>query len=181
MPKPLILWFEEITIADVPAVGGKNASLGEMTAALSQKGVKVPSGFATTADAYRAFVRHNDLAPRIARHLAAFHSGNCTLQDAGQAIRRLFLEGELPSYIANDIAAAYVELGRRQGIDRPAVAVRSSATAEDLPDASFAGQQETFLNVKGQLALQDACRRCFASLCTDRAIRYREAKGCDHL
>jgi len=181
MPKPLILWFEEIAIADVPAVGGKNASLGEMTAALSQKGVKVPSGFATTADAYRAFVRHNDLAPRIVQHLDAFHSGRCTLQDAGQAIRSLFLEGEMPSYIADDIAAAYVELGRRAGIDRPAVAVRSSATAEDLPDASFAGQQETFLNVKGQLALQDACRRCFASLFTDRAISYREAKGFDHL
>ena len=181
MPKPLILWFEEITITDVPAVGGKNASLGEMTAALSQRGVKVPSGFATTADAYRAFIRHNDLAPRIAKQLAAFHSGKCTLQDAGQAIRSLFLEGEMPSYVANDIITAYAELGRRAGIDRPSVAVRSSATAEDLPDASFAGQQETFLNVRGQLALQDACRRCFASLFTDRAISYREAKGFDHL
>src|SRR3546814_9319710 len=83
----------------------------------------------------------------------------------------------MPSFIAEDILAAYGELGRRTGIDHPAVAVRSSATAEDLPDASFAGQQETFLNVKGQLALQDACRRCFASLFTDRAIAYREAKG----
>src|SRR3546814_14301521 len=87
----------------------------------------------------------------------------------------------MPSFIAEDILAAYGELGRRTGIDHPAVAVRSSATAEDLPDASFAGQQETFLNVKGQLALQDACRRCFASLFTDRAITYREAKGFDHL
>ncbi|AGH51994.1 phosphoenolpyruvate synthase (plasmid) [Sphingomonas sp. MM-1] len=181
MPKPLILWFEEIAIADVPAVGGKNASLGEMTAALSQKGVKVPSGFATTAEAYRAFVHHNQLAPLITQHLAAFHSGKKTLQETGQTIRRLFLEGEMPSFITEDILAAYEELGRRAGIDRPAVAVRSSATAEDLPDASFAGQQETFLNVKGQLALQDACRRCFASLFTDRAISYRDAMGFDHL
>ena len=181
MPKPLILWFEEIAIADVPAVGGKNASLGEMTAALSQKGVKVPSGFATTAEAYRAFVHDNQLAPLITQHLAAFHSGKKTLQETGQAIRRLFLEGAIPSYVAEDILAAYAELGRRTGIDHPAVAVRSSATAEDLPDASFAGQQETFLNVKGQLALQDACRRCFASLFTDRAISYRDAMGFDHL
>src|SRR3546814_14624338 len=92
MPKPLILWFEEIAIADVPAVGGKNASLGEMTAALSQKGVKVPSGFATTAEASRAFVHDNQLAPLITQHLAAFHSGKCKLQETGQAIRCLFLE-----------------------------------------------------------------------------------------
>ena len=181
MSKPMILWFEDIGIADVPAVGGKNASLGEMTAALAQKGVKVPSGFATTADAYRAFVHDNELAPRITEHLSAFHSGGCTLQEAGQAIRSLFLEAEMPSHIAEEIVSAYAELGRRTGTERPAVAVRSSATAEDLPDASFAGQQETFLNVRGRAALLAACRRCFASLFTDRAISYRDAKGFDHL
>ena len=181
MSKPMILWFENIGIADVPAVGGKNASLGEMTAALAQKGVKVPSGFATTADAYRAFVHDNELAPRITEHLSAFHSGGCTLQEAGQAIRSLFLEAEMPSHIAEEIVSAYAELGRRTGTERPAVAVRSSATAEDLPDASFAGQQETFLNVRGRAALLAACRRCFASLFTDRAISYRDAKGFDHL
>lgn len=181
MSKPMILWFEDIGIADVPAVGGKNASLGEMTAALAQKGVKVPSGFATTADAYRAFVHGNELAPRITEHLSAFHSGGCTLQEAGQAIRSLFLEAEMPSHIAEEIVSAYAELGRRTGTERPAVAVRSSATAEDLPDASFAGQQETFLNVRGRAALLAACRRCFASLFTDRAISYRDAKGFDHL
>ena len=181
MSKPMILWFEDIGIADVPAVGGKNASLGEMTAALAQKGVKVPSGFATTADAYRAFIHDNELAPRITEHLSAFHSGGCTLQEAGQAIRSLFLEAEMPSHIAEEIVSAYAELGRRTGTERPAVAVRSSATAEDLPDASFAGQQETFLNVRGRAALLAACRRCFASLFTDRAISYRDAKGFDHL
>ena len=181
MSKPMILWFEDIGIADVQAVGGKNASLGEMTAALAQKGVKVPSGFATTADAYRAFVHDNELAPRITEHLSAFHSGGCTLQEAGQAIRSLFLEAEMPSHIAEEIVSAYAELGRRTGTERPAVAVRSSATAEDLPDASFAGQQETFLNVRGRAALLAACRRCFASLFTDRAISYRDAKGFDHL
>lgn len=181
MSKPMILWFEDIGIADVPAVGGKNASLGEMTAALAQKGVKVPSGFATTADAYRAFVHDNELAPRITEHLSAFHSGGCTLQEAGQAIKSLFLEAEMPSHIAEEIVSAYAELGRRTGTERPAVAVRSSATAEDLPDASFAGQQETFLNVRGRAALLAACRRCFASLFTDRAISYRDAKGFDHL
>ena len=181
MSKPMILWFEDIGIADVQAVGGKNASLGEMTAALAQKGVKVPSGFATTADAYRAFIHDNELAPRITEHLSAFHSGGCTLQEAGQAIRSLFLEAEMPSHIAEEIVSAYAELGRRTGTERPAVAVRSSATAEDLPDASFAGQQETFLNVRGRAALLAACRRCFASLFTDRAISYRDAKGFDHL
>ena len=181
MSKPMILWFEDIGIADVQAVGGKNASLGEMTAALAQKGVKVPSGFATTADAYRAFIHDNELAPRITGHLSAFHSGGCTLQEAGQAIRSLFLEAEMPSHIAEEIVSAYAELGRRTGTERPAVAVRSSATAEDLPDASFAGQQETFLNVRGRAALLAACRRCFASLFTDRAISYRDAKGFDHL
>ena len=178
MSKPMILWFEDIGIADVQAVGGKNASLGEMTAALAQKGVKVPSGFATTADAYRAFIHDNELAPRITGHLSAF---GCPLQEAGQAIRSLFLEAEMPSHIAEEIVSAYAELGRRTGTERPAVAVRSSATAEDLPDASFAGQQETFLNVRGRAALLAACRRCFASLFTDRAISYRDAKGFDHL
>src|SRR5690606_11505367 len=95
--------------------------------------------------------------------------------------RTLFLESEFPGGISDEIRSAYAELGRRVGLDRPAVAVRSSATAEDLPDASFAGQQETFLNVRGASALLDACKRCFASLFTDRAISYREAKGFDHL
>lgn len=176
-----ILWFEETGIKDVPAVGGKNASLGEMTAALAQKGVKVPSGFATTATAYRTFLLENKLEATIKGHLDDFHAGKATLQETGNAIRSLFLESNFPPRIADEIASAYKELSRRLGVDRPAVAVRSSATAEDLPDASFAGQQETFLNVRGERSLLDACRRCYASLFTDRAISYRETKGFDHL
>ena len=181
MPKPQIVWFEDIGIGDVPAVGGKNASLGEMTAALSRKGVKVPSGFATTANAYWAYVLENRLEQTVTEHLNDFHAGKATLQETGSAIRTLFLEGSFPAPIAQEIASAYRELSRRLGVDRPAVAVRSSATAEDLPDASFAGQQETFLNVRGERELLEACRRCYASLFTDRAISYREAKGFDHL
>lgn len=176
-----ILWFEETGIKDVPAVGGKNASLGEMTAALAQKGVKVPSGFATTASAYRIFLLENKLEPTIKGHIDDFHAGKATLQETGNAIRSLFLESSFPTRIADEIVSAYKELSQRLGVDRPAVAVRSSATAEDLPDASFAGQQETFLNVRGERSLLDACRRCYASLFTDRAISYREAKGFDHL
>ncbi|PBN42887.1 phosphoenolpyruvate synthase [Sphingobium sp. D43FB] len=181
MSKPHILWFENIGITDLPAVGGKNASLGEMTAALSQKGVKVPSGFATTANAYWTHVSENKLERTVAEHLNDFHSGKATLQETGNAIRTLFLESSFPTQIADEIIAAYAQLSRRLGVNRPAVAVRSSATAEDLPDASFAGQQETFLNVRGDRELLDACRRCYASLFTDRAISYREAKDFDHL
>ncbi|MFD1104642.1 phosphoenolpyruvate synthase [Sphingobium olei] len=181
MSRSFIVWFEDIGIADVPKVGGKNASLGEMTVALSKDGIRVPAGFATSADAYRFFVQENGLEPHIEELLSHFHEGAASLQQTGEAIRTLFLEAEFPSLIADEIQAAYQELGSRVGSDRPAVAVRSSATAEDLPDASFAGQQETFLNVRGARALLDACRRCYASLFTDRAISYREAKGFDHL
>lgn len=181
MSGSFVIWFEEIGITDVPKVGGKNASLGEMTVALSGDGIRVPAGFATSAEAYRLFVQENGLRPRIEQLLCDFHAGDLTLQQAGEAIRTLFLEAEFPSLVAAEIEASYLELSRRTGIDRPAVAVRSSATAEDLPDASFAGQQETFLNVRGARALLDACRRCYASLFTDRAISYREAKGFAHL
>lgn len=181
MPDPCIIWFDDIGLHDLPAVGGKNASLGEMTVALASEGIRVPGGFATTADAYRIFISENALEPRITGLLLAFHAGRASLQDTGQAIRALFLESEFPGRIAEEIQAAYLELGRRLGAERLAVAVRSSATAEDLPDASFAGQQETFLNVRGSHALLNACRRCYASLFTDRAISYRETKGFGHL
>jgi len=176
-----IIWFDNLGIADVGEVGGKNASLGEMVCNLSAAGVRVPDGYATTADAFRQFVESNDLSARIAEQLSRYHQGRSSLQEAGKAIRELFLASEFPSETAEAIAAAYAELCARAGNDRLPVAVRSSATAEDLPDASFAGQQETFLNVRGERALLDACRRCYASLFTDRAISYREAKGFDHL
>ena len=176
-----VMWFSEIALADVPRVGGKNASLGEMVRELGQGGVRVPDGFATTASAYRAFLKLNDLEKPLADIVAQHRAGTLDLQAAGSAIRELILAGRLPDALARDILASYDELAERLGIANPAVAVRSSATAEDLPDASFAGQQETFLNVVGARGLLDACRRCFASLFTDRAISYREAKGFDHL
>jgi pyruvate,water dikinase len=176
-----VLWFSEVGVSDVPRVGGKNASLGELIAQLSPKGVRVPDGFATTADAYRAFVAHNDLEARISAELDAYRGGSVTLQAAGEAVREAFMAAEFPPDLADEIRASYRELARRSGLAHPAVAVRSSATAEDLPDASFAGQQETFLNVVGERQLMDACRRCYASLFTDRAITYRQLKGFDDL
>ncbi len=176
-----ILRFDEIAITDVPRVGGKNASLGEMIRALGGYGVRVPDGFATTAAAYRSYIAANGFEQAIGRHIHAYRSGEADLQAAGAAIRELMLTGRMPEALQTDICAAYDRLAASLGVAEPAVAVRSSATAEDLPDASFAGQQETFLNVAGHRALLDACRRCFASLFTDRAISYREAKGFDHL
>ena len=176
-----LLWFTEIGIGDVSRVGGKNASLGEMMGALAEEGVRVPNGFATTADAYRAFVADNNLGKRISDAIAGFHSGDASLEETGAAIRALILGGSLSEAMEKDLCAAYERLAVLVGDKDPAIAVRSSATAEDLAGASFAGQQETFLNVRGEAALLDTCRRCFASLFTDRAISYRELKGFDHL
>jgi pyruvate,water dikinase len=178
---PSVLWFEDLGIADVPRVGGKNASLGEMVRELGQSGVRVPAGYATTADAYRQFIAENAIEPAMRAQIDRFHAGEITLQQTGTAIREQILSAHIPDAFANEIRAAYDQLAVRAGVKDPAVAVRSSATAEDLPDASFAGQQETFLNVRGHRALLVACLRCFASLFTDRAISYREAKGFDHL
>jgi len=175
-----VKWFEELRRGDVATVGGKNASLGEMVAELAGQGIKVPGGFATTADAYRAYIRHNALDARIAETLEALDSHRIELHEAGGTIRRMIREGHWPDDILTEIKMAYAELSRRTGVANVAVAVRSSATAEDLPDASFAGQQETYLNVQGAEALLGACRRCFASLFTDRAITYRRLKGFDH-
>jgi pyruvate,water dikinase len=172
--------FEHISASDVAHVGGKNASLGEMIRALQGEGIRVPTGFATTAAAYKAFLEANGLTPSIRAHLETLHRGQASLAQVGEAIRRLFQEAEFPAEIAAAISQAYRQLSRRYGVDAVDVAVRSSATAEDLPEASFAGQQETFLNVTGEEALLEACRRCYASLFTDRAISYRQAKGFDH-
>lgn len=175
-----ILWFESIQISDVGVVGGKNASLGEMVRELSGKGVKVPNGFAVTADAYRYFLRENGLEKKIHAVLDGLNSRDTEdLQERGSRIRQIILAAELPENLQREIATAYEKLSssRDRAID---VAVRSSATAEDLPDASFAGQQETYLNVQGESSLLDSCKRCFASLFTDRAISYRVDKGFDH-
>ncbi|HET9429443.1 MAG TPA: phosphoenolpyruvate synthase [Allosphingosinicella sp.] len=181
MATPNVLPFSQIGIVDIAVVGGKNASLGEMISALADAGVSVPDGFATTAAAFRDFVNCNGLEPAIRNCLDQFHQGDSSLQVTGRAIRSLFLEAEFPAATGEAIRGAYRELCARAGRKDLSVAVRSSATAEDLPDASFAGQQETFLNVRGERTLLDACRRCYASLFTDRAISYREAKGFDHL
>ena len=181
MSSSAIVWFEKLGIADVPVVGGKNASLGEMVRELAGEGVRVPQGFATTAAAFREFVESNLLADRIRSELARYREGSVSLAEVGAAVRSLFLESQFPDRAAEEIRAAYRELCERVGRPDLDVAVRSSATAEDLPDASFAGQQETLLNVRGERGVLDACRRCYASLFTDRAISYREAKGFDHM
>jgi pyruvate, water dikinase len=177
----LVIPLDEIDNNDVPRVGGKNASLGEMIARLSEQGVRVPTGFATTALAYRRFIADNALEPHIRERIDAYRQGGPSLSATGAAIRRMVLDARLPDDIREAVRGAYRGLGERLERDAPDVAVRSSATAEDLPDASFAGQQETFLNIRGDEALLDAVRRCYASLFTDRAIAYREERGFDHL
>ncbi|MFA8444211.1 phosphoenolpyruvate synthase [Yoonia sp.] len=176
----LVLNFAKLRRGDVETVGGKNASLGEMIQALEPKGILVPPGFATTADAFRAYLTANDLDARIGTALEALAAGKATLQKTGQTIRDLILGGEWPEDTANAILAEYRALSTAAGETDVPVAVRSSATAEDLPDASFAGQQETFLNVIGEAAVLDACRKCYASLFTDRAISYRQIQGFSH-
>ncbi len=177
--KSNIIWFEKLNRSDVGLVGGKNSSLGEMVSKLAGAGILVPPGYATTSDAYRVYMEANDLNDFIADTLACEVAGKITLQEAGASIRAAVIAGDWPEDIAQDILSAYRELGERNGTPDLSVAVRSSATAEDLPDASFAGQQETFLNVRGEAALLSTCRKCFASLFTDRAISYRKAKGFD--
>jgi pyruvate,water dikinase len=176
-----VIWFEHLRRGDVAKVGGKNSSLGEMVQELGGRGIAVPGGFATTSDAYRAYIAHNDLGARIAAEMEALTAHKITLAEAGTRVRAMIVGGDWPAEVLADIRAAYVEMARRTGQDAPAVAVRSSATAEDLPDASFAGQQETFLNVTGEAALLAACKRCYASLFTDRAISYRTVQGFDHM
>lgn len=164
--------FSTLSKKDVAIVGGKNASLGEMIGALSSKGIKVPDGFATTADAYRDFLKTNSLQASIKKILEL----KDPLQKKGQKIRELILDGTFSPPLKEAITKAYIEIGRHTD-----VAIRSSATAEDLPEASFAGQQETFLHIRGIEDVLKACKKCFASLFTDRAISYREIHKFDHL
>lgn len=177
---PHVIWFEDLSRGDVALVGGKNSSLGEMVQQLGRKGVQVPPGFATTAQAFRDYLVENRLNEMIADQLGKLEAGKIKLSDAGNAIRQAIIAGDWPPAISAEILAAFRELARRTGSTEISVAVRSSATAEDLPDASFAGQQETYLNVRGEAALLEMCRRCYASLFTDRAITYRRLKGFDH-
>ncbi|MFA5175280.1 MAG: phosphoenolpyruvate synthase [Patescibacteria group bacterium] len=179
-----IRWFKDLTIKDIPLVGGKNASLGEMCSKLSKNGIKLPDGFALTAEAYWNFLRKNGLDKKIKNLLKNLNKKNISsLAKTGAKIRGMILSAEFPKEIEKEIKTAYKELGKKSSArgGEIEVAVRSSATAEDLPDASFAGQQETYLNVKGEKDLLLACKKCVASLFTDRAISYREDKGFDHM
>ena len=172
-----ILWFRELTIEDVPLVGGKNASLGEMYSSLAKKGVKIPNGFAVTATAYRYFLAKANLKNKIAVILKDLNTKEVrNLAERGEKIRELIKHAEIPPELRKSIVDAYRKLCDEYGPNTD-VAVRSSATAEDLPDASFAGQQETFLNIQGEHAIVEACKKCFASLFTNRAISYRHDKG----
>src|ERR1039458_7770134 len=173
--------FSEIRNADVPLVGGKNASLGEMFSLLSAKGILVPDGFAITSDGYWKFINENKILPDLTKLLAVLDTKNFNnLSDVGEKIRQLILKATFPNEMREEVISAYHSLAARTG-GNISVAVRSSATAEDLPNASFAGQQETYLNVKGEENLIKACHRCYASLFTDRAIKYRTDNGFDHL
>ncbi len=177
----LLRWFADLSVNDIPLVGGKNASLGEMVATLGAEGVPVPNGFATTAEAYWLFLDASGLRDTLTELIARMRRGEATLAETGAAARRAVRRGEMPGELAEAISAAYTKLSSEYGADETDVAVRSSATAEDLPDASFAGQQETFLNVVGVADVLDAVRNCFASLFTDRAISYRDERGFDHM
>lgn len=176
-----ILPFSETGLQDIALVGGKNASLGEMIQHLSNAGVHVPQGFAVTTAAYWLFWEENNLAKPVRQQLESLEEGHITLQEAGSRIRAYFLKGRMPSELIAVIKQAYLEFCSSVGDHDIAVAARSSATAEDLPDASFAGQQESFLNVSGYEAVCQACHRCFASLFTNRAISYRNLHGIDHM
>ncbi|MGM0404114.1 MAG: phosphoenolpyruvate synthase, partial [Thermodesulfobacteriota bacterium] len=166
---------------DIKKVGGKNASLGEMIHSLKSQGMSVPDGFATTSRAYWDFIEANNVKEKIETQISEMHKGNKSLAATGKAIRRLFQKNDFPPAVAEKIRQSYQELSGRYDQEDIDVAVRSSATAEDLPDASFAGQQETFLNITGEQEVMEACRKCFASLFTDRAISYREERGFDHM
>ena len=178
--KPFILWFEEIGIDDVPLVGGKNASLGEMYQHLTSKGVQVPNGFAITAEAYKHLLKESGVEEAIRKALDGLDTHNIQdLKKRGKKVRDIILKADFPKDLEKAIIDAYKKMEEiyGEGVD---VAVRSSATAEDLPDASFAGQQETYLNIRGTESLIEACHKCFASLFTDRAISYRQDKGFGH-
>ncbi|MBI5754723.1 phosphoenolpyruvate synthase, partial [Candidatus Peregrinibacteria bacterium] len=179
-PHAFVLWFSEVGIHDVPIVGGKNASLGEMYQKLGEKGVKVPNGFAITAYAYHYLLEKVGIKAEIKKILTGLDTHDMKdLMIRGKKVRETILSAKFPEELNTAIGENYKKFEKEYGKNVD-VAVRSSATAEDLPDASFAGQQETYLNIHGEKALLDACKRCFASLFTNRAISYRVDKHFDH-
>ncbi len=179
--KPFVVWLDELTIEDIPVAGGKNASLGEMIRNLSPLGINIPYGFVVTSSAYYWFLDHNNLRDRIREILSGLNVNDISdLSRRGYQVRELIKGGEFPPDLEKLIREYYNKLSEKYGTHAVDVAVRSSATAEDLPDASFAGQQETYLNVVGAENVLTAIKNCFASLFTDRAISYRETFGFDH-
>jgi len=181
MEENFILGLDEVGIDDIARVGGKNASLGEMIRHLSKLGIRIPSGFIITVDAYQGFISENQLDDKISSLISEIDYNNMeSLRRAGLQIRNLIRNSKFPPELSKKIIDAYYLLSAEYGQVMTDVAVRSSATAEDLPDASFAGQQETYLNVRGPAAIMDSVRNCFASLFTDRAISYRQNFGYDH-
>jgi pyruvate,water dikinase len=177
MNEKLVMWFDDLQLKDIPEVGGKNASLGEMRRNLQKKGVNIPDGYAITAAAYRHLIASAGIWDKIKEVLKDLDTHDMdNLRTRGKKVRDLIYNAPVPKDLRDEIVKAYKRLCDEYGKNTD-VAVRSSATAEDLPDASFAGQQETFLNIRGEEALIDACKRCFASLFTDRAISYRFDKG----
>ena len=176
-----IAWLSEVGINDLEQVGGKNASLGEMIRHLGKLGIKIPNGYVITVEGYRSFCSYNHLEQQIQDLVNAIdHSSVTSLRRVGQQVRQLIRNSKFPPELSKQIIDTYQQLSANYAQDATDVAVRSSATAEDLPDASFAGQQETYLNVRGPAALMDSVRNCFASLFTDRAISYRQRFGYDH-
>ncbi|NPB07951.1 MAG: phosphoenolpyruvate synthase, partial [Aquificae bacterium] len=179
--RSLVLWLDEVTIDDIPIAGGKNASLGEMIRNLAPLGVKIPYGYVVTSQAYYYFLDYNNLREKIKKILEGLNTDDIKdLQKRGYEIRELIKGGSFPPDLEEKIKEYYHKLSEKYGTHAVDVAVRSSATAEDLPEASFAGQQETFLNVVGAENVLIAIKNCFASLFTDRAIVYRERFGFDH-
>ncbi len=180
--KKLVLWFKELNIDDVPIVGGKNASLGEMYQTLTKKGIKIPYGFATTSHAYKLLLKYNKAAKKLKSALSSVDINHVkSLTKAGKKCREIIMSCKFPDELTNELIKAYEKLSKLAKIKNVDVAVRSSATAEDLPTASFAGQQETYLNIKGIASLLYAVKKCFASLFTNRAIAYRIENKFNHM
>ena len=179
--KHFILWFSEIGMEDIPMVGGKNASLGEMYQKLHQQGISIPNGFAITAYAYRYYLKYAGIEDEIKKILKDLDTHDLSnLMRKGREVRDIIRHAEFPPDLTQAIYLGYDKLAEEFGqgdLDNLDVAIRSSATAEDLPDASFAGQQDTYLNIRGRMSVLDACKKCFASLFTNRAISYRHDKG----
>src|SRR5919201_5907583 len=175
-----LAWLKDLRLSDLPQVGGKNASLGEMTAALAAAGIRVPGGFATIADAFREFLAADSLGERIAKKLESLACDNVNaLTACGKEIRAWIAAARFPQALEHEIRAFYQQLEEQTSSDA-SFAVRSSATAEDLPEASFAGQQETFLNIRGADNVLAAIKHVYASLYNDRAIAYRVHQGYEH-